>query len=121
MKMMILYVVILFAVVMPILFRRSAGLRVLSAIILCAVALLHLTHLMTLHRLVAEDVTKQLATAPGERLPSEGRPALDSIQKHSQGQMWLFAALSGAWMILTLVPAKACDRTKGSPVSNPVQ
>jgi hypothetical protein len=121
MKMMILYAVILIAVAMPFLFRRSAGLRVLSAIILCMVASLHFTQLMTMHRVVAEQVANRLAVPPEEKLPADVRLAINSVQKISQTQMWPFAALTGAWFLLALVPAKVCGRASESSASNPVQ
>jgi hypothetical protein len=122
MKMVLVYAVILPAVVIPILFRRSAGVRVLSVVILCLVAALHFTHLMSVHRLVAEDGANQLTVAPGEQLPADYRLAVDSIQKHSQQQMWLFAALTGGWLVLTLLPAKVVSApAKKSPASKTVQ
>jgi hypothetical protein len=96
MRILILYIPILIAVVLPFLFRRTYGVGVLSAVILCAVALLHFTHLMAVHRIVMEDGVRQLAVASGGQLPSDFRVAVDSIQKYSHQQMWPFAALIGA-------------------------
>ena len=87
MRILVLYIPILLAVVLPLLFRRTYGVRVLSAVILCAVALLHFTHLMAMHRLVMEDGERQLAVPPGGQMPSDFRVAVDSVQKYSQQQM----------------------------------
>jgi hypothetical protein len=119
--MMMLYAVILLMTAMPILFRRSAGVRVMSAIVLCLVAALHFTHLMTLHRLVAEDGANRLAVAPGEQLPAEYRLAVSSIQKYNQADVGLFAALTAGWFILALLPAKVCVPASESPASKTVQ
>jgi hypothetical protein len=104
MRILILYVPIVFAVILPLLFRRAYGVRVLSTVILCAVALLHFTHLMAVHRLVMEDGMRQLAVPSNGQLPSDFRVAVDSIQKYSQQQMWPFAALIGALLVLVLLP-----------------
>ena len=104
MRILILYIPILIAVILPLLFRRAYGVRVLSAVILCAIALLHFTHLMAVHRLVIEDGVRQLPIAPGSQLPPDFRVAVDSIQKQSQQQMWPFAAFTGALVFLALLP-----------------
>ena|SRR5437899_13041001 len=106
MRILILYIPILVAVLLPLLFRRAYGVRVLSAVILCAVALFHFTYLMTAHRLVLEDGTRQLGVTQGSQLPADFRVAVDSVQKHSQQQMWPFAALTGALVFLALFPFK---------------
>jgi hypothetical protein len=106
MRLLILYIPILVALILPLFFRRHYGVRVLSAVILCAVALLHFTHLMAVHRLVTEDGVRQLAVPAGEQLPSDFRVAVDSVQKYSQQQMWPFAALIGALIVLVLLPLR---------------
>ena len=104
MRILILYVPIVVAVILPVLFRRVVGVRVLSAVILSAVALLHFTYLMDGHRIVMEDGARQLAVAPGSELPPDFRVAVDSIQKHNQQQTWPFAALIVALVFLGLFP-----------------
>jgi hypothetical protein len=106
MRLLILYIPILIALTLPLLFRRAYGARVLSAVILCAVGLLHFTHLMALHRLVLEDGLRQLAIPAGGQLPSDFRVAVDSVQKYSQEQMWPFAALIGVLIVLVLLPLR---------------
>lgn len=107
MSFLIVYIPILVALILPLLFRRHYGVRVLSAVILCAVALLHFTHLMAVHRLVMEDGVRLLAVPAGGELPSDFRVAVDSIRRHSQQEMWPFAGLIGALVVLVLRPFPA--------------
>src|SRR5271155_2494084 len=107
MRTLIIYVPILVAVALPLLFRHAYGVRVLSAVILCAVALLHFTHLTAVHRLVMEDGVRQLAVTSGSQLPSDFQIAVGSIQKYSHQEMWPFAALTGALVLLVLFPFRA--------------
>jgi len=104
MRILIYCVPIVVAVILPVLFRRAFGVRVLSAVILSAVAFLHFTYLMAGHRIVMEDGAHQLAAAPGSQLPPDFRVAVDSLQKHNQQQMWPFAALTVALVFLALLP-----------------
>jgi hypothetical protein len=104
MRILILYVPIVLAVILPLLFRRAYGVRVFSVVILCVIASLHFTFLMAGHRIVIEDGVRQLAVTPGSQLPPDFRVAVDSIQKHGQQQMWPFAALTAALVFLALFP-----------------
>jgi hypothetical protein len=104
MPILILYFPILVAVMLPLFFPRVYGVRVFSVLILCAVASLHFTYLMASHRIVMEEGVRLLAIAPGSQLPRDYLVAVDSIQKHSQGQMWPFAALTTALVFLALRP-----------------
>ncbi len=104
MRILILYVPIVLAVIMPLLFRRAYGVRVLSVVILCSVASLHFTFLMTEHRLIMQAGRRELAVPRGSQLPPDFDLAVTSVQKHSQQQMWPFAALVSALVILSLFP-----------------
>ena len=105
MRFLILYVPIMVAVILPLLFRRAYGVRVFCAVILCGVASLHFTYLVASHRLVIEDGARQLSVAPAGQLPPDFRVAVDSIQKHNQQQSWPFAALAAALVFLVLLPS----------------
>jgi hypothetical protein len=109
MRLLTLYIPILVALILPLLFRRQYGVRVMSAVILCAVAVLHFTHLMAVHRLVKEDGVRHLAVPAGGELPGDFRVAVDSIQRHSQQQMGPFAGLIGALVVLALRPFPAVN------------
>ena len=104
MRLTILYIPILIAVVLPFVFRRAYFARILSAIILCIVAGFHFTHLLAVHRLVQEDGVRHYRSFP---LPADFQVAVDSIQKLSQREMWPFAVLIGALVLLALIPFKA--------------
>lgn len=110
MRDLIIFVPIAVAVILPVLFRRAVGVRILSVVILLAVASLHFTYLMASHRIVMEDGARQLAVASESQLPPDFCAAVDSIQKHNQQQMWPFAALTVALVFLALFPIKTVKR-----------
>jgi peptidoglycan/LPS O-acetylase OafA/YrhL len=101
---LIYYVLILVAAILPLLYRQAYGVRLLSVVILCIAALLHFTYLMASHRLVMEDGTRESAVAPGGELAPDLRVAVASVQKYNQQQMWPFAALTAALVLLALLP-----------------
>jgi hypothetical protein len=107
MRILIVYIPILVAVLLALVLRRSYGVRVLSAFILGFVASLHFTFLMTAHRLVIEEGVRQSVVTPSSKLPPDFKVAVDSIQRFGQDQMWLFAALVAALIILVLCPFRS--------------
>ena len=77
MRILISYIPVLLAATLPFLFRRSYGVRVSSAVLLCTVALMHFVYLIGMPRLVLEDGVRQFGVKSSTQLPSEYRMAVD--------------------------------------------
>lgn len=101
---MFIYILIPVTVVLPFIFRRAYGVRVLSVMILGAIALLHLTFLMTMRRTVVDDGVAQFGVTDAGKLPPGFQAAADSVGQLGASQMWLFAALTAAFLFLALLP-----------------
>jgi len=104
MKTLIVCVLILATAILPFVFRRAYGVRVLSVMVLGAIALLHFTFLMTMKRLVIQDGVRHFGVTDSGQLPPDFKTAADSVARFSEPQMWMFAALGAALLFLALFP-----------------
>jgi len=99
-----IFLLILVMVILPFVFRRAFGVRVLSVMVLGGIALLHFTSLMAMRRVVIEDGVRQLGVANAGQLPPGFTAAANSAGRFAGSEMCLFAALMAALLFLALFP-----------------
>ncbi|GEM_PF-2453519 len=99
-----IFLLILVTVILPFVFRRAYGVRVVSVMALGGIALLHFTSLMAMRRVVIEEGVRQFGIANAGQLPPGFTAAADYAAQFAGSQMWLFAALTAALLFLALFP-----------------
>jgi hypothetical protein len=110
----LLYILVLLAVTLPIVFRRIFWVRVASVFLLGFLAVIHLVFLLTEHRLVLERGVQHYGASPTKPLPDDFRAAVGMIQDLSQPELLFAAALFVALVILALLPFCRSDKSEVS-------
>jgi ABC-type uncharacterized transport system YnjBCD permease subunit len=99
-----IYVLVIVAALLPIVFRRVYWLRLVCVLSLGFLASLHYTFLLTEHRLVMERGYQHFTIPPGGTLPDDFKVAVGMIQELSQSEMTFLFLLVVAFMTLALLP-----------------
>ena len=106
----VVYGLILVAVALPVMFRKSLAARICGVVILCVLALLHATFLVAAHRMVLEAGLSELPEGSDE-LPDGYLVAVERVKEFSQSELTLFMALVAAFVCLSLLP-RTSDKMK---------
>jgi hypothetical protein len=99
-----IYLIIVFAALLPIIFRRVYWLRLVCALLLGVLASLHLTFLLTEHRLVLERGIQHFEASSTKPLPGDFQTAVGMIQDLNQGETIFVFLLIIAFATLALLP-----------------
>jgi hypothetical protein len=106
-----IYMIVILAALLPIVFRRVYWLRLVCVLLLGFLASLHYTFLLTEHRLVMERGIQNFGASSAKPLPDDFMVAVGMIQELSQGEMTFVFLLVVAFMALALLPF--CRSVKG--------
>jgi len=115
----LLYLILILAAALPILFRRHFWVRVacLAALWLSGVALVW-GHGVALHRLVTIRGVEQLHLQPGEPLPAGFQTATRIVQELSQSELPFTMAVFVAFTILALLPSSPATKPNSNETGN---
>lgn len=100
----IIYLLAALAVILPLVFRRHTWVRAVGIFVLLLLSTLHLTHLLTVHRLVTIRGVEQFHPPAGEMLPQAFRDATMIVQNLSQAEIPFAAAIFVGLALLAASP-----------------
>lgn len=100
----IVYLFAALAVVLPLVFRNRMWVRAVGIFVLLLLAALHITHLLSLHRLVIDRGHQLFHPPAGEMLPVAFRDAVTVVQSLSQAEIPFALAIFVGLALLAALP-----------------
>ncbi|BBO35677.1 hypothetical protein PLANPX_5289 [Lacipirellula parvula] len=104
---LIVYGPIVLSLVVALVYRYSYIARLCSIALLCIPSFLHLGSLVVPHRLLDEQVRRQMEVRDeGDDAPNEYELLLTGIQRSGRREFNVFSAITFAWAILAILPVR---------------
>jgi hypothetical protein len=111
----VIYVIVVLAALLPIIFRRVYWLRLVCVVLLALLALVHYTFLLTEQRLVMERGIEQFGASPAKPLPDDFMVAVRIVHDLSQGERPFLLLLIVAFTVLAVLPFGRSAKREDKP------